>query len=109
MTMDVWSSPTARVAATTVFALANEQPLLRPASSTAAARIAAALPIDTEQVPKAVVEEFIAGISEGEARRLPKTYPQESRWSWRPTAMGQHSSLGISSFLLTAEASRRQS
>ena len=83
MTMDVWSSPTARVAATRVFALANEQPLLRPASSTAAARIAAALPIDTEQVPKALVEELMAGISEAEARRLAGLADQLAPPAWR--------------------------
>jgi hypothetical protein len=83
MSMDVWSSPTARAAATTVFALANEQPLLRPASSTAAVRIAAALPIDTERVPKAVVEELIAGISEGEARRFAGLADQLAPPAWR--------------------------
>lgn len=83
MTMDVWGTPAARVAATTVFALANEQPLLRPASSTAAARIAAAPPIDTERVPKAVVEELIAVISEAEARRLARLADQLAPPAWR--------------------------
>jgi hypothetical protein len=83
MTMHVWSSPTARLAAIRVFALANEQPLLRPASNTAAVRVAAALPIDTEQVPKALVEELMAGISEAEARRLAGLADQLAPPAWR--------------------------
>jgi hypothetical protein len=62
--------------------LRTKQPLLRPASSTAAARIAAALPIDTEQVPKAGVEELIAGISEAEARRLAGLADQLAPPAW---------------------------
>jgi hypothetical protein len=67
---DAWNRPEARVAASSVFALAAENPVLRPSSSRVVERCAAALEPGAPSVPRRAVEEVIAALSGAEVDRL---------------------------------------
>ena len=83
MEIDVWSRPEACAAAMSVFQLAVELPVLRPASSEAARRAASGLPERAETVPKAVVEEVIATLPAEDVTRLVELAGELAPERWR--------------------------
>ena len=66
----VWSRPGASAAACSVFALAGENPILRPSSSDVIERWAAALAPGATSVPRLAVEEVIAALPDTDVARL---------------------------------------
>ena len=79
----MWSRPGARAAAGSVFALAAENPGLRPSSSVVVEEWAAALGHGETSVPRRAVEEVIAAIPEADVVRLTGLAEQLGVERWR--------------------------
>jgi hypothetical protein len=80
---DAWSRPGARVAACSVFALAAENPVLRPSSSTVVERWAAALGPGVTSVPRHAVDDVIAALPDTDVARLAGLAEQLAVERWR--------------------------
>src|SRR5436305_15308115 len=79
----VWSRPNASAAARSVFALATDYPVLRPSSTDAVERCAAALAPGVESVPRVAVEEVIAALPGADVARLSRLADELAPERWR--------------------------
>jgi hypothetical protein len=79
----VWSRPGASAAACSVFALAAENPVLRPSSSDVIERWAAALAPGVMSVPRLAVEEVIAALPDTDIARLSGLADELAVERWR--------------------------
>jgi hypothetical protein len=70
VTVDAWNRASARIAAGSVFSLGQDYPVLRPGSTVATERAAAALSPGTSPIPKRVVEPVIDALPVDDVARL---------------------------------------